>query len=79
MGELSAEETGDRLQFSAGRLFLKHPLCPALGMLDSLSLCSMKSSEVAAQGDKQMSKVISGLDEYFEQTHKHTDQGRVTL
>lgn len=34
---------------------------------------------IAAQGDKQMSKVISGLDEYFEQTHKHTDQGRVTL
>ena len=44
MGELSAEETGDRLQFSAG-LFLKHPLCPALGKLDSLPLCSMKSSE----------------------------------
>ena len=26
-----------------------------------------------------MSNVISGLDEYFEQTHKHTDQGRVTV
>lgn len=74
MGALSAEEKRGWLLLRWRNRVLKYSLCPAQEqVLDSLPLCSMNSSGGKMSnehGGKQISKIISGLDEDFEQTNK---------